>query len=78
MKKFTAGVLFVLLGLALSGPTVAHARTNTGQTQAQKNSEKNWKNANKQQAKAQKKQQKSQKKAEKKWNKSHPTTTTTT
>jgi hypothetical protein len=78
VKKVTACVLFVLLGLALGGPTVAHARTNSTQTEAQKNSEKNWKKANKQQAKAQKKQQKAQNKAAKKYNKNHPTRTTTT
>ena len=78
MKKVAACVLFVLLGLALSGPTVAHARTISTQTEAQKKTQKNWKKAGKRQAKAQKKQLKAQKKATKNWKKNHPTTITTT
>jgi hypothetical protein len=78
VKKVAACVLFVLLGLALSGPTVAHARTISTQTEAQKKTQKNWKKAGKRQARAQKKQQKAQNKAAKKYNKNHPTRTTTT
>ncbi|MFZ0912150.1 MAG: hypothetical protein WBQ76_09205 [Candidatus Korobacteraceae bacterium] len=78
MKKVAACVLFVLLGLALSGPTVAHARKVSAQSEAQKKTQKNWKKAGKRQAKAQKKQLKAQKKATKNWKKNHPTTISTT
>jgi hypothetical protein len=78
VKRVIACLLFVLLGLALAGPTVAHARTVSAQSEAQKKTQKYWKKASKQQAKAQKKQQKAQNKAAKKYNKNHPTRTTTT
>jgi hypothetical protein len=78
VKKITAYLLFVLLGLALSGPTVAHARTNSAQSDAQKQSQKQWKKYNKQQHKQQKKQLKEQKKQIKNWKKDHPTKVTTT
>jgi membrane protein insertase Oxa1/YidC/SpoIIIJ len=78
VKRVIACLLFVLLGLAFVGPTVAHARTVSAQSEAQKKTQKYWKKAGKQQAKAQKKQLKAQKKAAKKWNRDHPTRTTTT
>jgi hypothetical protein len=78
VKKVTACLLFVLLGLALTGPTVAHARTNSAQSDAQKQSQKQWKKYNKQLRKQQKKQSKEQKKQMKNWKKDHPTTITTT
>jgi hypothetical protein len=76
VKRVSACVLFVLLGLALSGP-VAHADTKSTQTKAQKNAQKSWKKYSKQQAKQQKKELKAQKKQRKKWNKNRPTITTT-
>lgn len=78
MKKVTACILFVVLGLALFAPAIAGAGTNRATTEQQKNSQKTWKKYNKQQAKAQKKQRKEQEKATKKWRKNHPTTTTVT
>ena len=75
MKKATACVLFVLLGLAFAGPTVAHARTDSAQ-EAQKQSQKQWKKYTKQQQKQQKKQMKEQKKQLKEWKKDHPTAIT--
>lgn len=73
VKKVTAFILFILLGLALSVPTVAHAGTNPSQRAAQKRSQKAYKKSMKQQKKAQKKAQKSQKKAMKDWKKTHRT-----
>jgi hypothetical protein len=77
VKRATACVLFVLLGLALSGPA-AHAGTRSSQTKAQKNSQKAWKNYSKQYEKQQKKELKAQKKQMKKWNKNHQTTISVT
>jgi hypothetical protein len=73
VKKVTAFILFILLGLALSVPAVAHAGTNPSQRAAQKHSQKAYKKSMKQQKKTQKKAQKSQKKAMKDWKKSHRT-----
>jgi alpha-glucuronidase len=70
--------LFVLLGLALAGPTVAHARTVSAHDEAQKKTQKNWKKFSKQEHKQQKKQLKAQKKAAKHWKRDHPTTISTT
>jgi hypothetical protein len=77
VKRVTACLLFVLLGLALSRPPAALARTKTKQTKAQKDAQKQYKKYSKQQAKQQKKQLKAQKKAMKKFNKNRPTITTT-
>ncbi len=65
MKKAAAYTLLILLGLAFSFPSVAHASAHS----AQQNSKKYMK----QQKKAQKKAQKSQAKAMKNWNKQHHT-----
>ena len=82
MKRVTAFVLFVFLALALSGPTVAYARTHsaqtTGQTRQQKQAMKTSKKYNKQQRKQAKKQAKAQKKQMQQWNKTHRTTRTVT
>ncbi len=78
MKKIAACALFVLLGITLFGPTVAHAKKISSQEQANKQTQKNWKKASKHQTKAQKKQMKAQKKQMKQWSKDHPTQTTTT
>jgi hypothetical protein len=78
VKQTAAYALLVLLGIALSGPTVAHAKKISSQEQANKQTQKNWKKAGKQQTKAQKKQIKAQKKQMKQWSKEHPTKTTTT
>lgn len=77
MRRVASFSLFVLLGLALTGPLVVHASPNSKQTEAQKKSQKEYKKYSKQQAKAQKKQFKAQKKQMKKWNKQHQDTTTT-
>ena len=73
MKRVAACVLFVLLGLALSGPVAAHAGTKSPQTKSQKNAQKSWKKYSKQYNKQQKKELKAQKKQMKKWNKEHAT-----
>lgn len=73
MKKVTAFILFILLGLALSVPTVVHAGPNSSQSAAQKRSQKAYRKSMKQQRKTQKKAQKSQKKAMKDWKKTHRT-----
>jgi hypothetical protein len=72
VKRVAACILFVLLGLALSGP-VAHAGTKSPQTKSQKNAQKSWKKYSKQYNKQQKKELKAQKKQMKKWNKEHAT-----
>jgi len=78
VRRVTACLLFVVLGLTLSGPTAAHARTTKyKQTKAQKAAAKQYKKYSKQQAKQQKKQLKAQKKANQKFNKSRPTITVT-
>jgi len=71
VKKVTAFFLFVLLGLALSVPTIAQAGTKSAQQRATKNSQKGYKKTLKQQKKSQKKNMKSQKKATKNWKKQH-------
>jgi hypothetical protein len=73
VKKVTACILFILLGLALSVPPITHADTNSAQQKAQKKSQKAYKKSIKQQKKAQKKATKSQKKATKDWKKHHQT-----
>jgi hypothetical protein len=78
VRRVTACLLFVVLGLMLSGPTAAHARTTKyKQTKAQKAAAKQYKKYSKQQAKQQKKQLKAQKKANQKFNKSRPIITVT-
>jgi len=64
------------LALTLLVPSIAHARTRTEQTQAQKMSEKAAKSYNKELKKTQKRQDKAQKKQMKEWKKTHQTTTT--
>jgi hypothetical protein len=71
VKKVTAFFLFVLLGLALSVPTIAQAGTNPAHQKATKNSQKAYKKTLKQQKKSQKKNMKSQTKATKSWKKQH-------
>jgi hypothetical protein len=73
VKKLTACILSVLLGLALFVPAVAHTDTDSAQRTAQKNSKKSMKKYVKHQKKEQKKAQKSQKKALKNWKKLHQT-----
>jgi esterase/lipase len=78
VRRVTAGVLFILLGLGSSGPPVAYARTTkTKQTKQQKDAAKQYKKYSKQYNKQQKKQLKAQQKANKKFNKSRPTITVT-
>ena len=78
LRRVTACLLFLVLGLTLSGPTAAHARTTKfKQTKAQKSAAKQQKKYSKQLAKQQKKQMKAQQKANKKFNKSRPTITVT-
>jgi multisubunit Na+/H+ antiporter MnhG subunit len=62
VKRLTSVALFVMLGLTLTAPTLAHASSN---------SQKQHQN------KVQKKQMKEQKKQLKQWNKQHGNTTTT-
>ena len=70
MKKVTAFILFVILGLALSIPTISMAGTKPAHHKASKNSQKGYnKKSLKQQKKSQKKNMKSQKKATKSWKK---------
>jgi hypothetical protein len=71
VKKVTAFILLIFLGLALSVPAVA--RTDNSSRAAQKRSQKSYKKSMKQQKKAQKKGMKSQKKATKDWKKTHRT-----
>ena len=71
MKKITAFILFILLGLALSVPTVAPARPNT-HYKGSKNAQKQYKKSMKQQKKQQKKARKAQKRAQKDFRKQHP------
>ncbi len=70
MKKITAFILFVLLGLALTVPPVVHADS-AAHHKATKTSQKAYKKTLKQQKKANKKNVKSQKKATKSWKKQH-------
>ncbi|MGB8886812.1 MAG: hypothetical protein WCC87_08810 [Candidatus Korobacteraceae bacterium] len=77
MRRVTACVLLVVLGLALSGPAAAHTRNKYPQTKAQKDAAKQYKKYAKQYNKQQKKQLKAQQKANKKFNKSRPTITVT-
>ena len=75
MNKVPACILLVLLGLVLSVPPGAVARSNTSSaqlTEAQKNSQKSQEKYMKQQKKEQKKAQESQKQSMKSWKKQHP------
>ncbi len=76
VKRVSAAVLFVLLGLTMSG-LAAHASPRSSQTKSQKNAQKSYKKYSKQYNKQQKKQLKAQQKQMKKWNKNRPTITTT-
>ena len=69
MKKITSCIVLILLGLALSGPTVAHARAKSAERTAQKNAKK----AAKRNAKQVKRDRKMSQKATKDWKKHHPT-----
>ena len=73
MKRVTAAVLFVFLGMTLAVPAVAHAPK---LTKAQKDAQKSYAKYNKQYTKQQKKQLKAQQKQAKKWNKEHGTKVT--
>jgi hypothetical protein len=70
VKKITAFILFVFLGLALSVPPVVQADS-AAHHKATKNSQKAYKKTLKQQKKSSKKNMKSQKKATKNWKKQH-------
>ena len=72
VKRLTSVALFVMLGLALSAPTLAHASSNS-----QKQQQKQYNEYLKHQNKVQKKQLREQKKQLKEWNKQHGNTTTT-
>jgi hypothetical protein len=74
VKRITFSVLLILLALAMSVPSVAHAPK---QTRAQKDAEKSYKKYNKQYTKQQKKELKAQKKQMKQWNKNRTTVSTT-
>lgn len=80
MKKIATSVLAISLGLMLSWPMVAHARSgsNRSQTQQQKEAQKTWKKYGKSQTKQQKKQMKAQKQQLKQWKRTHNSTTTVT
>jgi hypothetical protein len=73
VKRFTSVALFVMLGFALTAPTLAHA----GSTAQQKQQQKQYNDYLKHQNKMQKKQLKDQQKQLKKFNKDHQNTTTT-
>ncbi len=78
VRTVATWLLLVVLGLGLSAPTAAHARTaKTKQTKDQKAADKQYKKYSKQQTKQQKKQLKAQKKANQKFNKNRPTITVT-
>jgi hypothetical protein len=72
VKRLTSVALFVMLGLTLTAPTLAHASSNS-----QKQQQKQYNGYLKHQNKVQKKQMKEQKKQLKQWNKQHGNTTTT-
>jgi dihydroxyacid dehydratase/phosphogluconate dehydratase len=67
VKKLTIGLLFILLGLAASVPTVAHAGTNSAQRMAQKSAKKTAKKN----ARQRKKDQIQSRKAMESWKKHH-------
>jgi hypothetical protein len=71
VKKLTAFVLFIILGLALFVPAVSYADNNSAQRKSQKSAQKAYKKSLKQQKKSQKKARKSQMKAQKQWKKQH-------
>lgn len=73
VKRLTSFALFVMLGLGLTAPTLAHAGSNAQQKQQQKQYNSYLKHQNK----MQKKQMKDQQKQLKQWNKDHQNTTTT-
>ncbi len=72
MKKITAFILFIVLGLALSVPTVAPAKTKQAHYKGSKSAQKQYKKSMKQQKKQQKKARKAQKRAQKDFRKQHP------
>jgi hypothetical protein len=72
VKRLTSVALFVMLGLTLIAPTLAHAGSSS-----QKQQQKQYNSYLKHQNKVQKKQLKEQKKQLKQWNKQHGNTTTT-
>jgi hypothetical protein len=73
VKRLTSSALFVLLGLALSMPTVAHASSQSAKQQM-----KQYNDYVKHQNKMQKKQTKQQNKQTKQWMKQHSHQSTTT
>jgi uncharacterized protein YxeA len=66
VKKITTCILFILLSLAASVPTIAHAGTNSAQRMT-----KNERKAAKRNARQQKKDQKQSRKAMESWKKHH-------
>jgi Sec-independent protein translocase protein TatA len=72
VKKVTAYILLVLLGLAISVPAVAQTSQTDAQRAARKKANQSQRKYTKQQRKEQKKAQKDQKKALKRWKKQHP------
>jgi len=77
LVKFTACILFILLGITLPVSGSNPADVTTAQQAAQQKAQKNWKQYQKQQKKAQKDaikaQKKAAKKAQKNRNQQHPT-----
>ena len=69
VRKVTAYIVIMLLGLALFVPAIAYAGANSAQRKAQKNSKKSWEKY----MKEQKNSKQSQKKAMENWNKHHQT-----
>jgi len=78
VKRTTGWVSLIALGLALSGPVAAHARTKYTHPGTNKQAQKAAKDYNKQLHKTQKQQAKAQKKQMKRAKKQHRTTTKTT
>lgn len=72
MKKITAFILFIVLGLALSVPAVSDAKTKDPHNKVTKSAQKQYKKSMKQQKKQQKQAQKAQKRAQKDFRKQHP------
>lgn len=71
MKKLTAYILFILLGLVLSVPSAVRADNGQAQTDSQKSAQKSYKQYQKDQKKLAKQQAKAQKKTQKEWANQH-------
>lgn len=76
MKKIATFVLYAPLVLAFCVPTIAHAGSQTEQTQAQKMAQRAAASYNKELRETQKRQDKAQRKQMREWKKNHPTTST--